>query len=544
MSTPVAWLINDQSPASLGLSELRLSYANLAPDTLTFTHQGAAWDADALFTFGTTITLKRDGVKVFVGKVRRTPRFLGAQAESLTYEVAGPWDWLQRRILLQNQAVVVDPETSTVPTLVPQGLIILGQSDAGTSVELAEALEAVFEGVGDLDLAVGADFDYPVVWDEVADLTRADAIVRLLATAPDAVAWWDYTATPPTLHLARRANLTAATIAVAPAGLGGTAAYAPLESITVIERPDLVPTGVFLTYRRIDTVNGSPYLVLSTETAGSGAATDEGALARTIELAGLNSSSTVLEQECRTRPLSSSLTASGTITSGADFTALSAFWKSKVGYLNDPTITVQGFRGTGRAVTDTGEDPAPSLNTGLANELVEGGITPWMEDTPLNIVGQDQTYTAEVALHKAGVFWKNVTVSAGVMATTATTKTYRYTESTTTTPAEPTPVGMASQLYDALSVLPVQGSLTLIEEECTLTTRVGKVVNLTGGRSAWSSMRALVQGVQADLDTGRTQITYGPPEQLGPQDLVAILRANRFKNAATRGLLRATGVPA
>ena len=67
------------------------------------------------------------------------------------------------------------------------------------------------------------------------------------------------------------------------------------------------------------------------------------------------------------------------------------------------------------------------------------------------------------------------------------------------------------------------------------------MLNLTGGRTGWATMRALVQGVSADIDTGATDITYGPPAQLGPQDMVAILRMNRFKNPALRGQIRATG---
>ena len=555
----VIWQINGQTPAALGLSKLVLTYASLAPDTLTFAHDGAAWDADPLFAPGATITLTRDGVTVFAGKVRKTPRFLGAQAESVTYEVAGPWDWLERRALLQNQAVVVDPDVSDVPTLLPQGLVILGQSDAGTTVNLGDALAAVLAGAtaAGLSVEIGEGFDYPVVWDEVADLTIADAVIRLLATAPDAVSWIDYTTPSPTLHIARRAHLDAATIKVAPPGEGWDSEdYTPLESVQVVERPDLVPPGVTIFYRRIDTINGRPYLRLFTDAYPEDTdPTAENAIVRTIELAGASYTATVLEQDVVVAPLSSHLTAAGTITAASNaaaFTALSKFWKRKVGWLNNAGVTILAFRATGRALTaDAGAvdgegSPLPpeTLDTSLNNELIEGFITPWMEDSALNRKGQDQTFSAEVAADVTvdGVTTRRIEkLTAGVMATNCVTKTYRWTESADVVDPEPTPEGVAQAIYEALSVMPVEGACVHVEDECSLTIGPGQVLNLTGGRESWETMRALIQSASADIDMGRTEIIYGPPKQLGPDDLVDMMRANRLKKPAERGLVRATG---
>lgn len=553
MPAPV-WKINGQTPAALGLSQLVLTYASLQADTLTFAHDGAAWDADPLFAYGSTITLTRDDVPVFIGKVRRTPRFIGATAESVSYEVAGPWDWLERRALLQNQAVVLDPETSGVPAMVPQGLAILGQSDAGTTVNLADALAAVLAGAAaaGIDVAIGDGFDYPVVWDEVADLTIADAVIRLLGTAPDAVSWIDYATL--TLHLARRAHLAEAELEVAPANEGWTLDFAPLESVQVVERPDLVPSGVTLFYRRIDTINGRPYLRLFTDAVGA-AADAENAIVRTIELAGASYNSTTLEQPVVVAPLPAHLTAAGTITAASNaaaFAALSKFWKRKIPWLNDPGVTINAFRATARTISAdseaVGEDgaplPAPVLDTSLPNELIEGYLTAWMEDTTLNRKGQDQTYSAEVSadIEVGGKVTRRIErLTAGVMATNCSTRTYRWSESSGSIAPEPTPAGVAAKIMAALSVLPVEGSCVLIEEECGLGIRPGQVLNLAGGRASWATMRALVQRLVANIDEGRSEISYGPPTQLGPGDLVDLMRANRLKRPADRGLVRATG---
>lgn len=550
------WHINGSTPASLGLANLQLVYRNMAADTLTFTHVGAAWDGDPLYAYAATITLTRtvgagSPVTVFVGKVRRTPRFLGTQAESLTYEVAGPWDWLERRALVQNQAVVIDPATSTVPILIPQGLTILGQSDAGTAVSLRQAIDAILANVSSYGLQytepnVGV-FSEMIVWDEVADLTVADALVRVLGSRPDAVVWVDYDAIPPSICVNTRSELANPVIAVAPADLGGTGSYTPLESVQVTERPDLVPPGVTVHYRWINTVNGTPYLRLLSESVGAGGydPTDENAIVRTIELAGSEYTSTVLEQKVRVTPLSAYLTESGTITSAsADaFAALSRFWKRKINWLNDTGVVIQGFRDCTRTLTDTDESGA-TLNTALSNELIEGAITPWMEGTTLNRRGQDQTYGCEISADVPinGVLTRRqVKLSAGVMATNCSTRTYTWTESEDFTPPEEVPAGLVAAIYNAMSVVPVEGGCTLIEEECTLEARPGHVVNLTGGRTSWTTMRALVQEARADLDSGTTELVWGWPKHLGPADLVEVARANRFKRSAQRGLMRATG---
>jgi hypothetical protein len=560
----VTWKINGQDPAALGLSGLQPSYVSFAADTLTFTHAGAAWDADPLFAYGATITLTRHvdggaGVKWFVGKVRRTPRFLGAEAESLSYEVAGPWDWLQRRALLQAQAVVLDPEVSTVPAAFAQGLSILGQNDAGGSLALGDALAAVLAGAAAAGVAVviGEGFAHGLSWDEVADLTLADAVVRLLGSAPDAASWVDYTTEPlPTLHIGRRANLAEVTISVSPEGHGLDAAYTPLESVQVTERHDLVPSGVCIYYRRIDTINGTSYLRVFADLAPADAdPAAENALVRTVELAGASYTATLLEQPVKVAPLSVYLAGEGVITPAeADaFAALSRFWKRKVGWLSGEGVEILSFRARARALTPTagvvdeeGDEEEPEeLDATLNNELMEGFITPWMEAPGLGRKGQDQTFTCEVeavVVDADGAGTRRVEqLTAGVMATNCTTKTYRVAEAGEAVAPEPTPTGAAAAIYAAMSVVPIEGSCVVVDEECSLVVRPGKVLGLAGGRPGWATMRALVQGARVNIDAGRTEVTYGPPKQLVPGDVVDVMRANRLKKVADRARLRATG---
>lgn len=537
------FLINGVTPASLGLANPRLSYGSMIPDVLMLEHLTAAWDADPIFAYGQQITLTLDGVTVFVGKVRTFPRFAGPLAETTSYQVAGPWDWLQRRALLQNQAVVVDPLTSSVPTMVPQGLAILGQSDAGTAVTIASALatiidQAIAAGVPILRGEI-TGLAYAIAWDEVADLTIADAIIRLLGSTPDAVCWWDYTTTTtgsptPTLNISRRASLSATSLSIAPDGAGGTGSYALFESLRLTSRPDLVVPGVFVNYRRLNTVNGNAFLAIEQQTAGSGLASAENALCRTVTLAGSSFSDSWLTQDTKTAALPADLTSTATMTSG--FASILAFLaRGGNDWLNDTAYTITAIQGQGVKALQAGE-----TYTYHPNELIEGAITPWMEDTALNRRGQAQTVTFKVTGTKDGATFIT-TVTRQFMATNCSTQTYSYQDSVSSVAAEDTPTGLAAAIYAGLSSLQHEGSFTLVESECTLAIRPGQVVNLTGGRTEWATMAAVVQQVAADLDTGKTEVTVGFATQLAPSDLMQIYRSNRLKRSAQSGLTRTTG---
>lgn len=565
----VTWKLNGELLEVLGLKDARLTYANLQPDTLEVRHLTARWDADPLFAYGAGVTLARvvidetDGstissTVVFRGKCRGFPRFLGRTAESLSYTFAGVWDELQRRMLLQNQAVVVAPETSTIPILVPQGLIILNQEDDGTSVNLAAALTicvnaAIAAGVS---IALGdiTGFDFAVAWDEVADLTIADAITRLLQVAPDAVAYIDYAPVTPVIHFKRRAGLGSVTLPLNLVGVGEFPAYAAFDTLRIRSRPDLQVPFVSIQFRRTNSVNGDTYLQLEKQTAGVGTETDENALVRTIQLAGSSFSETVVFQEVKTLSLAGAL-GNGTldatvITAGSDFDELVAFWKRKIPALNAPGVVIKGFKNRVRKVAEVADDAGapstPTLDTSLVRELVEGAITPWMRSSGFNRKGQEQNYEVRIAYEVLGVAQVSsdgpgVVYSAPVMATNASTRIYSFQESSDSIAPEPTPNGLVDSLLAALSPLQHEGEFTVIEQECSLLYRPGKLVNLTEGRAEWAEMDGLIQSMTADLDTWRTQVSFGWPTALGPADLVEIFRANRLKKPADRGLIRSTG---
>ncbi|MBX4215884.1 hypothetical protein KW797_02970, partial [Candidatus Parcubacteria bacterium] len=97
----------------------------------------------------------------------------------------------------------------------------------------------------------------------------------------------------------------------------------------------------------------------------------------------------------------------------------------------------------------------------------------------------------------------------------------------TDTTTEAAPTGLAGQYYTSLVTPQYQGSVTTREQECAMTLHPGKLLNLASGHTSWASMNAVVQQVANMLLTGETEITFGPPSHLSPQDFVALIQLTR-----------------
>lgn len=85
---------------------------------------------------------------------------------------------------------------------------------------------------------------------------------------------------------------------------------------------------------------------------------------------------------------------------------------------------------------------------------------------------------------------------------------------------------IAAKIYDACSDLAWGGSLAI--SESPLWYRPGHSLNLTGGRTEWEAMRAIIQQVTHDITPegdDACSITLGAPEHLGVQDWLEIARA-------------------
>lgn len=543
--------------ASLALTAVGSGYT--APPALVLSGGGGTGasgtatldDAVVAFPLDQEIILTRVVASVptiwFRGLIREIRRLGSARDERLGYVAYGPWWQLQELPFLQSFKTPDDP-ADTGSSLVDylRGRAIIAQDASGAKITVKDFIEeviayAIAAGIG-ITGTVDASLDFTVPWDEVTDLSCAEVISRALQFAPDAVVWVDYSGAVPALNVSRRSALTALTMPLIDSG-SGTFSGVVRDTIELRERPDLQKAGVYLLYLATNRENSAAWEVPTVDAFPVDAVPNRvGTLVRTIQLAGSVASSTQVEQRVAVDPLSSNLVyaSNAWLTSGAQFTSLATWWKAHAPELDSSYVTVKGFAQCSRTGT--------SMGTGgqLDNELVAGAITDWMIDNA-EIEQEEQTLTAYVAYEEARANDSTMKARhikkfvARITATNAATRTYRHTEATSYTPAEAVPTGLAEAIFDAISVLQYDGRITLVETEPSLATLVGRVLHITGGPTQWETMAAVMQRAITDLATGTTEITLGPPRQLGPDDLVELFRVNRTRLPVTSHLVRTSG---
>ena len=86
----VSWTILQdgtyQTFASLNLGNVRRMLVDQGVDKVMFDAPGAAFDGAALWSYGESVTIKRDNAVWFVGRVNNIPR-LGVCTRQIDYEV-------------------------------------------------------------------------------------------------------------------------------------------------------------------------------------------------------------------------------------------------------------------------------------------------------------------------------------------------------------------------------------------------------------------------------------------------------------------------
>lgn len=534
MSTSSLWGISvvagaDGSFAQNGLSRLVRTCSNQTVDRVTFSAPAAAADGSALFPYRSTVRILRNSVLWFTGLCLTQPRHAQPSAESIDYELAGPWWYLEHCIYQQIWRMW--DATATPPALanLEKSRVILLQDDQGHPISTGDQIKAVITYAisKGAPIALGTvDPDIMLPTDERVDITCADVITQMLRFSPDCVAFWDYSTTLPTFHCRKSSNMEPITL---------SAFGQPASSLAITPRYDLQAPGVVVRFEMVNT-NGddsSPQCIIQS----AGVTTDWETIVSTIQLSG--SQNTWVSQKIKTDVWP---------TNEYDAT----WWKA-----HDPTLNeackATDANGAARAhianlsfyavtLGQSGRSGALSL----PRFLTEGQIQDWMIAAPLDIVQEEETLTVlaeydivdaagNVLCHK-----KEVETTFKAISTDAVTKTYRQSQDTSS--GELIPEHMADKLFDAWGRLYWQGDIQLTEEECgTRLLRPGSVINLVGGLPDWTVMDGIVQQVVEDVDQGITRISFGPPRHLGADDLLELLRGLRTRKVSTHRLSKNSG---
>lgn len=541
MSATITWSLKyggtTKSFAAWKLTRPRRHRISQGISTVALSSNGEAYDADQQFAQGSTMIIYRistnDQTLVvtttqwFVGRVEQPTRFGSPQQEGISYLLVDCVFYLAEtiyQIYWKERSTPGDPNSSLINKYLSE--IFLNKSISDTVLTTRQQIQDALQYCLDtLALAVNGSivpfqFDASeftamnIPIDKIVDAPCLAVIIKQLRFMPDATMWVDYATTVPTIHIKRRAAMSAVSINVA---------GKPTEQIEIRPRYDLQRPCVAINFRVLNNNNGTPLRETVQQIAPGGATGREfRAVISTVNLEGFNLA--VGQSSTNTRTTISAAAGS----SGTDATRL-AWWKARLPWLSETRIANLSIVPQARDYNYTYELATGSIpydaSTHVVRETIKALAT-------YDIIESGKTQVTQVS----------TPISVEITSTDATANSYSTGVSGSL--GEAVPSSLASNLYDGISFLPWEGKITLAEQELSSPVSIGNKLNLTGGRTEWTTMNAVIQQVEEDMETGKTTITFGPPAHLGIPDLIELLRFNSQRVVLGSNADRASGAAA
>jgi hypothetical protein len=514
----------EKTLADWGITNLQRTRRSQQTGQITFTIPGNAFSA-LPFTHRSAITVRRDraqagssfsgGTIWFYGVVINQAAAASGTNERLSITVLDPFWHLENLVYAQRFNVFTgwggqpgeDPQFTESKTT----HLTLNQDDdgsiIGTRAQIADALDYAISLGAPIQFNSATFPDMKIPLREEKDITCAEVIRRELAYM-DAVTWFDYTTTPPTLNIKRRSDCTA----VSRSAVG-------LQGLTLRPRPDLQVPFVQLKFEKTYNDSGGSFLQIVEQIYPNPLPADKfGGLIATVVLSPTNAQTLLQDVE----------------TAALDAESLD-FWRTVKPELNDATQYADLAIYGNASVKD-----ADGNTVTLPRYVVAGAIATWMDVDAVPVtVSVEVSYTvkAQLGSTETTIFkTRRQTLKARVLATDATTGTYRQ---TTVLDAGEDPgefAGLAQTIYNDLNTLSWDGGFSLVGEEVPTEFNLGNTVNLTGGAPAWASMNALIQAITDDGATATTSVELGVNTHLSAGQLVDLLRINRTRNVGAFNL--------
>jgi len=488
----------------LRITNLERALSSASTDRVTF-DQHRNFDADLSFSYDAKIVIKKDSEIWFTGRILTPTRAGGrrqetASASAISYAAAGPWNDMER-IVFEQFWKKPDGEMSA-------SVVILGKTIKNQRLSCGQQIKEIL----DFAISQGAFLSYQIgdlmaldilpPETEQTDITCAEAVGCMLRWHKDVTTFFDYSAARPVLRFVKTSAATVVTADIA--GTGNA------RNLTITERPDLLVRGVVIRFSRTINVDGFEYHDLVTDYAGEQTGRD--VIKMTIDLEGISRTRETARIKTEAAPSSDETIRTWLISKNP--------WMASAD-IDSIEWTLEGV--------DSG---------GLGYVLTEGVITDWM----------DCTYGYGTISARARITYANGTIeriNVSDSQTFISTSKEFWIRTITTSVGEPIPTGLAAKIYGQLSTLQYQGSITLIENESSGLAAPGRVLNLTGGRTEWITMRAQIQQVierpAVQNSQAITTIIFGPAAHLNAQDFIELTRANRLRTTTTHSGTRETG---
>jgi hypothetical protein len=467
-----------------GLEGLNLRWAAFEAGVASFTSVGQAADAAPLFAHEAAGIIRLGDDVILSGLFGQVRRVARGQVEVVSYVLRDAFHDMDARFY-SGAAWAFPALSNTVDTMYE--LVIDAAATAGVAIQFGTA--------ANLDVGVPAL--------EFRDQTFGSMLRSLRQIVPDVSHYLDHSTTPPTIHFVRRADAEALTLT--PLG--------EWDGIEIEALHDIQSAGVVIQYvKQIDNGSGpaeTKYTDIYPEGAVAGA---RRVVVATFDLRG---------NQVETQPLSVT-----------NINGLSkAWWAARFPWVNEAT-------GSGFTIADTtrkimnGEGEWVDDTTGSTHEIIDGGVPSWKSEAQTVLV----TANAEnFTLH--GKTYASVPLQVTIHATSLSGGLYVN----ETDPGEDPPAGLAQAYFEATSVLHHAGTLDrVVDELSTPLVHCGKVLNFAGGNSTargWDVMRAVISGIEINVDSAAVKITFGPPAHLALQDILAMskLRGAQGREVVTRG---------
>ncbi|MDB6109426.1 MAG: hypothetical protein JWR69_1176 [Pedosphaera sp.] len=376
----------------------------------------------------------------------------------------------------------------------------------------------------------------------VKAITCADAMLICLRPVGNAVTFFDYTTDPPTLHCLQRPSCTAVTLPYAGTDGNGRAHESseikPLENLQMGADQDVV-----IQYQKSLTVDGvSKTILINDVWPLGGDGLNLGSIVVPIDLA----ASTITNTKAK-------------VTSAAIDPTTTAFWSKKVPPLADAKVASlalvsthvnNGTSDVAAGVSIKDEAGAYVSLSDFAYELVDGAVAPWMKlgsgaavDSVAVTITAHMSY--DVKSVAGGSFnhqkFEDQPHSVRIKLTNSPTATYET--MTSYTEGDPVPAGLAQHLHESMEELQWEGQHVIKEKKIYAIITPGNVLNLSGGRTEWATMKAVITSVEIDFFAGRTTVSIGPEKHLGAPELVERLQIWRYRQLYTNLNVRNSGEP-
>lgn len=508
----MAWTINGSAPEALGLTVVSGEFRCGSASTVRLACGGDATGTE-LFAYDAAVTILWDAEVFFQGKARRIDKSASGSAEGMDFLIEDAWAELERTTYQEQWGF-----GSSGYIELPQ--VVLGVDEAGNRINVGQQITEViyYAAESGVNIQAGTMPTGLDLWPTPATgMSCAEVVRTCLRYHPDWVPWIDHTQDPPMFNVSPRA--TAAVLGVA---------LTDCTEVRVTRRNDRMPECVRLVFLTSKEIDGLVYRDASIDKFPvAGPDSGPGVLTTVIELAG--GSCQISKQQIETRLLP----IPGTSTRAEAKEWLRAHYPVLVG-IDDTHFGITKFAAS--VVEDTNTKP-DAVNPNAARlalrdmedaprELVEGSIQEWMRERVGKVQVKMTVKAGPLATAAEKALIEKIPPVTYVTGTTATTKIYKGMSQWTA--AEEAPTGLAEAYYNVIrDGCEYEGSVSLLAPEGAPAGFHGACLNISGGVTAWASMKAPIHSVAWDMADDRMTVSFGPNPDLSVQDYVEYLRLLR-----------------